>query len=347
MSSFSLSDLHPNNLNKALVKATFSDALAAEFLKDIFRDLQEGLIMSEILEDMVLLPNQAISMCAKDVLIGVKQGRTFSSCCDGWFNPALVSALSVAERSDNFAEIGLQVLETLLDTASSMTSTIIIKLGVPILYISAILAFIVYMKGKFFPVLIKLIPPEKWSDDTNRVYFIGQMVDQYWYLMLAFIIFLFFTIKFILANWAGETRRLIDKFPIIQVYCFSQGSRILMQLGILMKAGDSIRHSVIDVMSREKPYVRWYLQRVIERIDSGYPASRAMDVGMFSSREIVGLRRREKQRAFAEAIIEISRRSVEERVNRINTLINIPMLMLYTIMAFLMFTTFSGMRVEL
>ena len=335
-----------NEIDKEITKATFSDKQAAELLRDMFRDMQEGLIMSEILQDMALLPNPAVAACSSDILRNIQAGKTFSSSAEGWFSPTLQSALSVAERSDNFPELGIQVIETLIENQQDVMSDLVGKLALPFFYILMITAFMIYLLDVFFPVLDSLVERDKWNSQQEFMYAYGNFVKYFWWLIICGLTVFVIAVQFTFTHWSGDLRGKIDTLPLWKHYLQVQGSRVLMQLGILMAAGESIRRAITDISSRERPHIRWYLTRVLERVDAGYQVSRALDVGLFSTREIIGLKRREKQRSFANAVIEISKRSSEERVKTLKFLANIPMFALYLGAAYMVLQIYTGMRVE-
>ena len=313
-------------------------------LDDIFRDMEEGLQIGDILEDVVTLGDQQTADCATDMLVAIRSGRSFASGAEGWFSPTLCATLAAAENGNDFAKTGREVVAIMVGGASSILNDVMLKVGVPALYFLILMGMCAYMSEEVFPVIEAVVPQEQWKDSTWIVYFTGSIIGSYWYLIAGVLGAAFIAVSWALTSIGGPFRSQIDQLPMLKAYRTAQGSRILLALGILMTAGESVRRALGLIEAREPAHTSYYLRRMVSRVDAGRTVSQAVDVGLFSVKEVVALRRRERQRSFGEAIVEVAKRAAENRIIAIKQILVVPQLLFFGLDAFYLFMVFDGLR---
>ena len=121
----------------------------------------------------------------------------------------------------------------------------------------------------FAPVLSEQLPYEKWPNLASGVYSLGLFFSDYgvsfWILLSIFFLVLIASMPV----WIGEMRSKIDTSPIVyRQYRLFISTSMLLSLTNLLKAGVSLKESLLTLKNSGSPYLAKHIEKMLERLQS-------------------------------------------------------------------------------
>ena len=263
----------------------FGRSAQVVFLEDFFQLLEDGIAPGQALQWMSHADKGLTRRVAITLMQRLEQGQSIAEAMTSWFHPHCCATVAAAEQSAEFAATGLKLIQPLRDQ-HELLGEICLRLLPPTGYIGVILVLYAWLSQEFFPLLAHTRPQEQWPMASQFIYGLGHHCHDFgiWYL-------------------TGVAALLVGVWLWLALMTAEFG----LALGWLLRFRPA--------------HLRFYLQRIQQRLLQGYSLPVCLDVGLFPRQELERLRLLSMTSHFNQAICKLgrnahlgARRSLKRRI---------------------------------
>ena len=301
--------------NTAFIAAQFTLSKQLSFLHGLFTLMADGIATRDALRLLMNTGTPIDQYAARAMLLRFREGRGIASGMQQIFQPELVSAITAAEQSDNFAESGLKVVGHVTQQHEAGRG-VVAKLSRPFLYLLFSAGLYVLFAAQIWPRFEELVPTEHWHPLARNNYLIGLFVMHWWWLTLALLVLMTILCRLMLRHWRGRGRLVLDRLWPFTLYRQLVGANVLEFVGTMLVAGHDFRTALATVQQRSIPYANLYINVMRRRLRDGRSIPRAMDVGMFSNADISRLKLLAEYKGLRDVMISMGSASRDSVLSR-------------------------------
>lgn len=217
-----------------------------------------------------------------------------------------------------------QTVEKLDNMAAVARKAVVYPIVLFITFATMMVAFSLYA----IPVIVALLPADKWPFLGKVVYAASQFIVNYGWQTASVVIAAVLIFMTSLPRWQSPIRRFFDKSMPYSVYRVYSGSVLIVSLSVLLSMGVSLRSALERAMKYSNPWMRWHLREILKGL-SDKNASRfglAFQTGLLNweleDRIEDASKRRDPVAAFVKigvGSIDKIVKSVEAAASKINT----------------------------
>lgn len=287
------------------------------------------------------------AMVYLEVLRGFQSG-TMSSAMQHIATPLEQTLMDATQSAgDNAMADGLQFLAETVEKVDKMRAT----LAKAIVYPAFLLIMFCLMLTMFsllaVPVLVELMPPEKWPPLGKLLYQMSRLVTEKGIWILSTTVGTLLLFLFSLDRWTGALRRKCDDYFPYNIYRDFSGALLLVSLASMMKAGISLRASLTRTQNFATPWMRWHVRKILlnlSRSNSPY-FGQAFQTGVLNLDMTDRVQDASERRNPVEAFIRTGSRAIDLMVvvlEKRAKVINMTMLLICGVLLGLMFAGFMS-----
>ena len=167
---------------------------------------------------------------------------------------------------DQLMADGFLYMAQTVEKVEKMRSLVLKALAYPIF----LLVLFSVMLGGFswlaVPVLVELLPPEKWPPLGRVLYWISRFVTGYGLYFLGALTVLASLFIFSLERWVGDMRVRFDNYFPYNLYRDFAGSLMLVSLAAMMRSGISLRTSLDRAQGFAPPWMKWHIRKIMRNL---------------------------------------------------------------------------------
>lgn len=190
---------------------------------------------------------------------GVKSGNGFAEAIAEWCSPQETSVIAAGEASGELTEAFKRVALVMKQRAT-LKKRLAGELAMPIMAILAIMIAYIVMGYQLVPILVKLMPVERWTGDTARLLKLSLFFKTYSWLIAVVLGALLVGFAQLLPRWTGPMRDRFERYPPFSIYRLFVGSTFLLNMSAKLAQGISQE----DALKSEKAFAAPYL---LERVN--------------------------------------------------------------------------------
>ena len=276
-------------LGQKILQLQFGKTQQIEFLDAFFRLIEDGITFKDALTLMRHTSDATSKEVTRGMLRSMREGRSISAGMRDWFSPVIVGAIAAAEKSDDFASLGRQLVQQQRDQKSAL-GVLFGQIGAPLLYVVMGMALVAYFTLSVFPQFDNVVPAAHWDALPRNTYAFGRAIVGYWYLFVGLPVAVVVGFMFIFARWAGKMRVVADRVWPFSFYRRLSSARVMEALGLMVTAGHDFRTGLRVVQRNATPHQRLYMSRMSRRLREGRSIPMTMDVNFFPENEMMHLR---------------------------------------------------------
>lgn len=286
-----------------------------KFLEDLTALITQGVPIKNAVDTLCKLSEGIVERVAIHIAYCIAQGKQLADGMQGWFARPLVEAVRASETSDNV----LQTLVVVADRMSQRMTTLkrfIELLIYPSLFFIAALLAVVIVRHTFFEDLAARHSFSEWSALGKNIYHVGFLIEHWWWLTIAALIFMVLVVYRLLQQLTGRVRLFVDELPLVSLYRDMAAAYFMESLGLLVKNGVALKKA-LSIMHREaSPYLSWHILKMEFALSGG-----AKDVGavfqtqLIHDQDIIRLQTITKHKGFEEGLLSLGQRA-RQRVTR-------------------------------
>ncbi|MDE2674027.1 MAG: hypothetical protein OXH65_02855 [Paracoccaceae bacterium] len=162
----------------------------------------------------------------------------------------------------------------ILKTQILMRKTVTAALFQPLIALATVFMLYYILGDRMFPQFMLILPIEHWSPISRTVARVALFLASNTLLVLGFIAFLIGLLGWMVRNYSGPGRVLLDQFPPFSLYRISTGVAFLMTIIERGRMGSSLNTQMLQAMARHS---------------SGYMKSRILAIARYSDQDSGGI----------------------------------------------------------
>lgn len=305
----------------------FGESKRLNLYRRISSRLKNGVNLDETLDHMYRRaskdgknPGEVDAIAIGEWLSRIRNGKPFSEAIEGWAPNSERMIVSAGEKSGFLAENLLSVCKV-VESNSRMKMAILGSLVKPVMLLLAAIAVMMIFGLKVIPMFTKLSNPATWSGAAYSLYVVSNFVKSVW-LWISLGIGAFVTAIMIISlpRLTGPLRVYLEYIPPWSIYKLFMGSSFIVALAALLKSGEPLQKSMMDLRRGANPWLAERLDGAMAGVRAGMNFGVALDRAghKFPDVELIeDIVIYSNQGGFDDALDKIGREWLEEGVERV------------------------------
>jgi type II secretory pathway component PulF len=320
----------------------FGNKAQLAFLEDLYLLINDGIPANRAIEMMAQVTTGLNRDVALSIAQKVSEGRPLADGMREWFAINVIEIIRVGEEGGALAETLKSAINTLGQRGSSM-GALAGAVSYPIMVILLSCAVIVYLDKSVFEQFKALKPVDQWPDAGRQLLAIADVVEGWWWLILLFIFGVYMLVRYVMNNYTGELRPLLDKIPPFNLYRRFAAARLMETLGLLVSNGVVFKSAIKVMQYQANPYLASHLVMMEHLLGMGKGnVSDVLATGLIDDADIMRLRIMAEVKGFEHGLIRMGVRGSEQTTGTLKIIAKIIGGALLAVGAFLIITIIRG-----
>lgn len=331
-----------NSIMMRVKRMQFGNKAQLAFLEDLYLLINDGIPANRAIEMMAQVSTGLTRDVALSIAQKVSEGRPLADGMRDWFAVNVIEIIRVGEEGGALAETLKSAINTLTQRGSSI-GALLSAISYPLMVIVLSCAVIVYLNGSVFEQFKALKPIEQWPDAGQQLVAIADIIVGWWWLLLLFIAGLILTLRYLMANYTGELRPLLDRFPPFNLYRRFTAARLMETLGLLVANGVVFKSAIKVMQYQANPYLASHLVSMEHLLSVGKGnVADVLSTGLVDDADIMRLRVMAEVKGFEHGLIRMGVRGSEQTTNTLKIVSKILGGIFLAIGAYLIITVIRG-----
>ncbi|MGX9960646.1 type II secretion system F family protein [Xanthomonas euvesicatoria] len=262
-------------LDDAWIRMRLSAKDRATFYRSLSLLLKNGVILQKALEKIYMVesgfgehPNRPKCLMINDILMHVRDGRSFSEAIAHWAPPMEASLIAAGDASGDMDTAFRDVLD-LHASRSLLMKTFFTKVPYPIVLFIAAGAMLVSLAANQVPPMLSIAPLEFWSGAGWALIVVSTFVQSWWPYLLGAAVAITVAVGVSLPRATGELRYRLDKFGPWKAYRQFTGAMFLKSYATMVKNQIKQKSALELLTDKATPYLRERLRATLVGINMG------------------------------------------------------------------------------
>lgn len=340
-----------NNFMDRLAKATFTSQERITFYEDMALLLDNGVSLLDTLKELYAVasndgrkPNAPRAIILRDAIRAVASGHSFADAMTRWVTVQESALIAAGEASGKLLE-SFKRIAMLLQKRSAMVGAISKALGYPALLIAGAFAMFTFVGFGIAPMLIRLMPADRWHGPTHRMLVIGLFMKANIVLIAVALVVLVLALAYSLPRLRGRLRDTLDHIPPFSIYRLFQGSAFLLNIATMLASGVALEDALVRMARHASPYLKERIDHTLRGIRSGKTLGDALKLAEhdFPDRETIGSLRVISGRAgFDVALERYTLRWLDKNLRSVETAATLLRVIAFILVALAVLTFVTG-----
>lgn len=243
----------------SLLKANWQALTVFQYLRDRVDKKNDPLLK--------MAPKYQFSCHAAEV---VGRGGKLVDAFEGWVNETELVILKTGEETGRYEDAFEQCMSLNSDIAS-IRSVIKKSMIMPLFASILVLSVFIGARQKMFPMLMELVPMEKWKQFSLDFYDLTEKIGGNPSLTVGIVIGTILTVSWSIPNLqikqVPQLRQALDRLPPYSFYKQIQISIFLRSLSTLITSGVSFRDSMNLIQENSNPYMRVHMDEFVAKVE--------------------------------------------------------------------------------
>jgi type II secretory pathway component PulF len=331
-----------DSIGQHLKRMQFGNKAQLAFLEDLYVLVNDGIPANRAIEMMA----QVTTGLSRDVALSIGQkiseGQPLAEGMRDWFAVNIVEIIRVGEEGGALVETTKSAINTLTQHSGAW-GALIKAISYPLMVICLACAIIVYLDNSVFQQFKDIKPIEQWPQAGRDLLTLGSIIQVWWWLVILFIVLFIIGLRIMMANYVGELRSLLDKFPPFSLYRRFVAARFLETLGLLVANGVVFKNALKVMQYQSNPYLTSHLVMMEHLLGMGKGnISDVLDTGLISEADILRLRVMAEVKGFEHGLVRMGVMGSEQNIKIVNLIAKITGGILLTVGAYLIITIVRG-----
>lgn len=304
------------NLAKNVVQRVkhfqFGNKAQLAFLEDLYVLVYDG-----------IPPNRAIDMLAqvttgitREVALSISQkiseGQPLAEGMREWFALNIIEIVRVGEEGGALAQTIKSGISSLTQR-SGIIGAVLGAITYPIIVIVMACGIIVYLNNSVFIQFKAIKPIEQWPSAGRTLVDISNLIQSWWWLVLVLIIAFIVFFRWLLTNYTGEIRPLMDSVVPFSLYRRLVAARLMETLGLLVENGVVFKSALKVMQYQANPYLGSHLLLMDHLLGMGKGnVADVLSTGLIDEKDILRLRVMAEVKGFEHGLVRMGVSGAEE-----------------------------------
>ncbi|MCD6039240.1 MAG: tcpE [Gammaproteobacteria bacterium] len=312
-----------HTIGRYFKKMQFGAKAQLAFLEDFYILVNDGIPANRAIEMMTQVTDGISRDVAFSIEKKISEGQPLAEGMRDWFATNVVEIIRVGEEGGVLVETLKSAINTLTQHSGALGS-LMGAVAYPLMVIVLACAIIVYLSNSVFMQFKEIKPMEQWPQAGRDLVHYGAFIQGWWWLALLFIIFLIVVLRYLMANYVGELRPLLDTIPPFSLYKRFVASRLLETLGLLVANGVVFKNALKVMQYQSNPYITSHLILMEHLLGMGKGnISDVLETGLISRSDILRLRVMAEVKGFEHGLIRMGIRGSAQNIKVVNLIAKI------------------------
>lgn len=309
-----------NTIGLAFRHWRFGNKAQLGFLEDLYLLINDGIPANRAIEMMAQVSEGLTREVALSLAEKIGQGQPLAEGMKEWFSPNVVEIIRVGETGGALAQT-LKSAITALSQQGVAIGSFIAAVSYPLLVITIACIIMIYLNTTVFEQFRLIKPMTDWPDAGIRLVNIANFIQYWWWLAIVAVVVFIFALRWVLINYIGEMRPIVDKYPPFNFYRRLVAGRLLETLGLLVSNGVVFKSAIKVMQSQASPYLQWHLVMMEHLLSMGKTnIADVLDTGLVNSQDLMRLRIMAEVKGFEHGLIRMGIRGTEEATNTLKAI---------------------------
>lgn len=195
-----------------------------------------------------------------------------------WVPESEVIMFETADQTGDWVRC-LESLIAQMESQKKISDTLKAKLAYPVFLIFFLFVLVYAFGSKGVPMLINLLPLEKWPESSIPLYNMSTFVSGYPYAIFGGLFALYFVLYSIQTKYVGSLRPYLDNVPPFSIYRSIQGASFLISLSALLRSGVPILDAVKSIDKNGSPWMKSKIKKINHAFGKGSSGADALIAG--------------------------------------------------------------------
>jgi toxin co-regulated pilus biosynthesis protein E len=242
----------------------------------------------------------------------IGQGQPLAEGMREWFAANVVEIVRVGESGGALAQT-LKSAVNMLSQQTAAMGALITAVTYPLFVLVIACAVIVYLDSEVFTQFRMIKPENQWPEAGQRLVWISYLIKSWWWMVIVWVVAIIFGLRFIMMNYTGEFRPILDSIPPFSFYRRLLAARLLETLGLLVANGVVFKSAIKVMQLQAKPYMLFHLQHMEDLLSKGRSnIADVLDTGLIDEPDLMRLRVMAEVKGFEHGLIRMGLRGAEQ-----------------------------------
>lgn len=290
----------------------FGNKAQLGFLEDLYLLINDGIPANRAVEMMAQVTTGLTREVAVALSDKIAQGQPLAEGMKDWFSMNVVEIIRVGEAGGALAQT-LKSAINMLSQQGVAVGAFIGAVSYPLVVISIACGIIVYLNSSVFVQFRAIKPMEQWPAAGQRLVGLADVIQGYWWVVVIAVIVMVVIFRWLLANYVGEFRPILDRFPPFSFYRKLVAARLLETLGLLVANGVVFKAAIKVMQFQANPYLNSHLVRMEHLLSMGKTnIAEVLATGLVGDQDLMRLRVMAEVKGFEHGLIRMGIRGTEQ-----------------------------------
>ncbi len=294
-----------NKVMHRLKKMQFGTKSQLAFLEDFHLLISDGIPANRAIEMMAQATTGITRDVALSILQKISEGQPLADGMREWFAINIVEIVRVGEEGGALMETLKSAIKT-LGQQSGAINAVLTAVTYPLIVIGMACAIIVYLRNGVFVQFEEIKPIQEWPQAGRDLVNFADLIQNWWWLLLIILIAIALVLRYLMANYVGELRPLLDKFPPFNLYRRFASARLMETLGLLVANGVVFKNAIKVMQYQANPYIASHLVTMEHLMAMGKGnIADVLSTGLIDDKNILRLRVMAEVKGFEHGLIRM------------------------------------------
>lgn len=301
----------------------FGNRSQLAFLEDFYTLVNDGIPANRAIEMMSEMTTGINKEVALSIAHKISEGQPLATGMQDWFAMNVVEVVRVGEEGGALNET-LKSAITALQQRGGAYGAVIGAILYPLMVITMACGVIVYLNKTVFIQFKAIKPVEQWPAAGQQLVQIAVIIQDWWWLVIAIIIAFLLLLRYLMNNYTGELRPVLDKIPPFSIYRQFVASRVMETLGLLVANGVVFKQALKVMQYQSNPYLISHLVIMEHLIGTGKGnIADVLNTGLINEKDIMRLRVMAEVKGFEHGLIRMGVHGAEANTRTIKLIAKI------------------------
>ncbi len=290
----------------------FGSKAQLAFLEDLYVLIHDGIPANRAVEMLGQVTTGTGREVAHSISQKISEGRTLAEGMREWFSINVIEIVRVGEEGGALSETLKSAINTMTQHSGSM-GTLISAISYPLMVIALACGIIVYLNSSVFTQFAAIKPMDQWPDAGRQLVSVAEIVQDWWWLVLLMIGATIFALRYVMSNYIGELRPMLDKIPPFNLYRRFAAARLMETLGLLVSNGVVFKSAIKVMQYQSNPYLTSHLVMMEHLLSMGKGnIADVLSTGLIDHGDVLRLRVMAEVKGFEHGLTRMGVRGAEQ-----------------------------------
>lgn len=304
-----------SNITLALRRWQFGTKKQLGFLEDFYLLINDGIPANRAIDMMAQVTTGLTHEVALSISQKIGEGAALADGMRDWFSPNVTEIIRVGEAGGALAQTVKSAINALSQRGVAIGS-FVAALAYPLVVIVMACTIIVYLNTSVFDQFRAVKPESQWPEAGQRLVWIANVVQYWWWLAIAGVIAIGFIFAKIMANYIGELRPYLDRYPPFSLYRKLVAARFLETLGLLVANGVVFKSALRVMQYQANPYLSSHLVMMEHLLGTGKSnIADVLSTGLVEHNDLMRLKVMAEVKGFEHGLTRMGVKGAEQATN--------------------------------